>query len=129
MIRRLFIIALMIPALALGDCVPAVRLKVGDVVKDCERIGLSEAKDLEVRTQLRKAEITEKIESEQTKLLSMKDLQLSNADAQTKNFQESDQRNRQRAIDAEERASRNLERGIIIGVVGTLLAVILSGRR
>jgi hypothetical protein len=117
------LIFMLCTSIALGDCAGAVRLKVGDVVKDCDRIGLSEAKDLEVRTLLREAEVTKKISDEQVKLLDMKDLQIGNEREQKENFKESDLRNRARADEYQEKANRNLIIGIGLGA----LAIILTG--
>lgn len=73
MIRTLFVFAVA-SSVAVADCANAVRLKVGDVVRDCERIGYSVEYDRQVVKDLVRGEYNEKIVDEQARQLGIKDL-------------------------------------------------------
>lgn len=110
------------PSFGADTCVPAVRLKVGDKVTDCDRIGLSEQADLETRKQLVEGDYNKKILDEQQKIIDLKDLQIKYTTEQ-KDLWQSDAMRERAAYDAERsRTNMNFWIGLGAGILLTVAA-------
>lgn len=62
--------------LAYADCPPALNLKIGTVVTDCDRIGLNLDTDAKIKKDLIESDYNKKIVEEQQKIIDLKDLSL-----------------------------------------------------
>lgn len=122
------IITCLISSSAFADnCPNAVRLRVGDVVKDCERIGLSLDEDLAVRKALKTGEVNVKILEKQEELIKMSDLQVKNAQAETLLYKEDAKKGWSEVDRLRSEGNTKLYIGIAVGVVGMLLAARVWG--
>lgn len=113
---------------SLADCPPAVRLKVGATVTDCDRVGLSDAADLQVRKDLVEGDFNKKIISEQKRQIELKDLLIVDITAQKTLWQTDALRERKYADSQRDNASRNLWLGIGVGIGLTVLSAWAMGQ-
>lgn len=95
---------------------------MGDTVRDCPRIGLSEEADLEIRKQLIEGDYNKKILAEQERVISLKDLQIKYTTEQ-KDLWKSDALREREAYDKERRrTSANFWIGLGAGILLTVAA-------
>lgn len=105
---------------AYADCPPAVRLRVGDKVTDCERIGLSDEADLKVKKDLIEGDFNKKIIDEQKRQLELKDLVITDYSKRSDLWEQEAMRAREVADKAQNRSENNFWLGILAGVALTL---------
>ena len=108
---------------AMADCPNAIRLKVGDTVKDCERIGLSVEYDQQVREDLVRGDFNKEITEEQKKIISLKDLQIKDTQDQ-KDLYKADALREREALDKERERSKM---GFWVGLGAGIVLTVLSG--
>ena len=115
------IISSLLSNIALADCPNAVRLKVGDTVTDCERIGLSLDEDLRVREAIKNGEIDSQLVEEQKRLIDMKDLTIKDASDENKDLKDEVKRTRKEVDDSRGASHMELFIGMGIGIALTAI--------
>ena len=105
----------------LSSCPNAVSLHVGDTVKDCSRIGLSVDYEKTVRKQLVESDFDKKIIDEQAKIITLKDLSITNLNDQSKLWKDEAQREREQVDKERARTSTSFWVGLGVGIA-TILA-------
>lgn len=121
-LRLFLVLALMVPPPLFGECPNAVRLKVGDVVRDCERIGLSVPEELEVRKTLKAAETDREYIEGQAKLLTLKDLTISTLKEESTLYKADSVRERTDSDRLREQGQTKFLIGVGVGVLTMLVA-------
>jgi hypothetical protein len=105
-------------------CPNAVRLKVGDKVTDCERIGLSLTEDLTVRTNLEQGKINSQIIDTQADLIKQRATQLDDSQKETALYKDDSKK----AWGEVDRLRSEGDTRLIIGIAAGVLATFLSAR-
>lgn len=118
----LILISCLLSNIALADCPNAIDLKVGDTVQDCDRVGLSKTRALEVENTLKQGKINLKIIDTQTDLLKWKDTKITTVTQERDEYKNDDQRERQETDRLRNEGSTKLIIGVVVGVVGMFLA-------
>lgn len=104
----------------LSSCPNAVSLHVGDTVKDCPRVGLSVDYEKTVRKQLVESDFDKKIIDEQAKILTLKDLSITNLNDQSKLWKDEAQRDREQVDKERARTSTSFWVGLGVGIATVL---------
>jgi len=117
---RPFVVFMMLPLLAWGDCPNAIRLKVGDRVSDCDRIGYSEAYDQRVVKELKDYKLLQEIDLQKDSLIKNQDLRIKTQSEMIQTWAEDSQYFR--TAYKEERDAGNLKL-----YLGVFMGVLLSG--
>lgn len=101
-------------------CDNAVILKVGDTVKDCDRVGLSLEYNKSVTRDLIEGDYNKKIIEEQEKILSLKDLSIELNQQRSELWRQDAERERKLLDEEKSKGSRSLWIGIAVGVLLTV---------
>ena len=103
-----------------AECPPAVTLNVGDKVTDCRRVGV--AKDVmdKIDQDLAASQVNAQIAGQQSKLIELKDLQLSDADKDRDLWKAEADRERQTYDKERSRTDWMLWGGILAGIALTI---------
>ena len=105
---------------AIAECDNAVFLKKGDIVKDCDRVGLSVEYNQKVMEDIVEGQYASKIIEEQDKIISLKDLSISLNEKQSDLWKSEALRERE-ALDAEKgKGNKSLWIGIAMGILLTI---------
>jgi hypothetical protein len=119
---RMVVTALLASSITLADCPNAVELKVGDAVRDCDRIGLSRAYNKEVKEQLAAHDYDQKIISEQKRVIELKDLRIKEGDERAELWKGEATRSREAYDREREHSDRVFWVGMGVGIGITALA-------
>lgn len=104
-------------------CAPAVSLKVGDTVKDCDRVGVRTDVMESINRDLAEGDANKRIVKEQGELIALKDLSIKMLDTE-KSLYKADAI--EARIDADKNRKRS-EQNLVIGFVVGLLTVVATG--
>jgi len=107
---------------AFATCDNAVILKKGDVVKDCDRVGLSIEYNDQVMKDLVEGDYNGKIVEEQKKVLTLKDLSIDLNKKQADLWKEEAQRERKLYDEERNKGDKSLWIGITMGILITVAA-------
>lgn len=102
---------------AFAECDNAVILKKGDIVKDCDRVGLSMEYNDQVMKDIVEGEYAGKIVEEQKKIITLKDLSIDLNQKQGTLWKEEAIRTRKELDDEKNRGDKSLWIGITMGIL------------
>jgi hypothetical protein len=97
-------------------------LKVGDTVKDCDRIGLNLQFERSVREQVIQNDYNAKIIDEQKKIIDLKDLTINTSQQQAQLWKTEAERSRKLADEANQEKTKDFAYGLVGGILLTVLA-------
>lgn len=131
MLKKIFVSILIVAttsqALAV-ECPNATYLKIGDVVKDCDRIGLSKEYDLGLRKELIESDYNKQVIVEQKKLLDLKDISISVYEQKSDLWKSEAERERTQLDKERDRNGKYFWLGILSGIGLTLGAAWAVGQ-
>lgn len=104
-----------------ASCTPAVSLKVGQSVTDCDRVGVAKEVMQQIDKDLAEGDFNKQIVEEQKKVISLKDLRISESDQQTTLWKADSQREREAYDKERARSDTKFWVGMGLGVL-TILA-------
>ena len=107
---------------AFAECDNAVILKKGDVVKDCDRVGLSMDYNNQVMKDIVEGEYAGKIVEEQKKIITLKDLSIDISQKQSELWKEEATRTRKELDSEKNKGNKSLWIGIALGLCLTIAA-------
>jgi len=128
LISTIIVTSLISNSVFAAECPNAVYLKVGDTVKDCPRIGLSESYDLEVRKELIEGDYNKKLLTEKDRLLGFKDLQIQYHAQQTDLWRADALRERDAYDKERSRTNTTFWVGLGVGILTVLVAGYAMGQ-
>lgn len=108
-----------------ADCLISVDLKVGDTVKDCDRVGIEKEHAKDIEKDLIAADFNKKIAEDEKQLNVTKDARIKESQDQAALWKAEDERTRKELLEEQNRGKTDFWIGLGVGML-TILAGALA---